>query len=98
MTHVISAIDITDLFTLQKGTSFGGCDNQLASIDQYLEEAIYSIDATNLALSKYADRTEDGARIRQAVLTWFGPTTVNELKSIISKPATMKYQGQLSRD
>ncbi|GAW12854.1 hypothetical protein ANO14919_022250 [Xylariales sp. No.14919] len=49
----IVAVEIDDVFTVHPGPRDGGCDERLGTLDQWLSEAIESVDTALLAIDEY---------------------------------------------
>jgi hypothetical protein len=65
---IAEGIDITDIFTVQRGSSNGGCDNRLVILDQWLSETINSIFTALAAIDEYNEEEE----VRQSMSIIFG--------------------------
>lgn len=71
------AVDITDIFTVQPGgTNNGGCDDRPAVLDQWLSEAIESLDVALVAIDEY----DQDPRVRRSMAAIFGITNSGRLR------------------
>ncbi|KAL2872835.1 uncharacterized protein BJX67DRAFT_20775 [Aspergillus lucknowensis] len=70
------AVDITDIFTVQPGSSDGGCDDRAAVLDQWLSEGIESLDVALNAIDEY----NQDIRVRRSMSVIFGISNSGPLR------------------
>ncbi|RWA13178.1 hypothetical protein EKO27_g1887 [Xylaria grammica] len=73
----IVAVEIDDVFTVHPGPRDGGCDEQLGTLDQWLSEAIESVDTALLAIDDY----NQDIRVRRSMSIFFGIANSGRLGS-----------------
>ncbi|KAF6823627.1 hypothetical protein CMUS01_10598 [Colletotrichum musicola] len=68
LTCTTTAVEITDIFSVEDGTRDGGCDHRAAVLDQWLSETIGSIVEALNAIERY----EQDIRVRRSMSAIFG--------------------------
>jgi hypothetical protein len=65
---VVSPVLLSDLLTIQPGSTYGGCDGRLNVLEDWHEEAIDSLDSAIDAIDDhYNEDSENGKRVRTAM-------------------------------
>ncbi|KAI1125538.1 hypothetical protein F5Y10DRAFT_267965 [Nemania abortiva] len=69
---IVSGVDLSDIFAIQPGTSFGGCDARANVLDNWHQEAIDSLDLAVAAIElRYNENSVLGEQVRQAMFEFF---------------------------
>ncbi|KAM7211122.1 hypothetical protein V8F06_013497 [Rhypophila decipiens] len=67
-----SAVEITDVFTVQSGNKKASCDKYLTILDLWLEEASFSLgNAVEFVDNNYNEDSRLGRKIRKSMFTFF---------------------------